>query len=49
MGAVFLPYTSVILANAGVRHKGEGTDIMKPEPFGQIGDGPAEERRAERD
>jgi hypothetical protein len=39
----------VILANAGVRTKGEGTDIMKPEPFGQIGGGPAEERRAERD
>ncbi|WP_370188772.1 DUF3099 domain-containing protein [Aeromicrobium sp.] len=49
VGAVFLPYTSVILANAGVRTKGEGTDIMKPEPFGQISDRPAEERRAERD
>lgn len=39
VGAVFLPYTSVILANAGVRTKGEGTDILKPEPFGQIDDG----------
>lgn len=28
-GAVFLPYTSVILANAGVRKKGSG-----PSPFG---------------
>lgn len=28
-GAVFLPYTSVILANAGVRRKGQG-----PSPFG---------------
>lgn len=44
VGAVFLPYTSVILANAGVRTKGEGSDIMKPEPFGQIGEGPAERR-----
>jgi hypothetical protein len=29
VGAVFLPYTSVILANAGVRKKGAG-----PSPFG---------------
>jgi hypothetical protein len=29
VGALLLPYTSVILANAGVRRKGEG-----PSPFG---------------
>jgi len=29
VGAVFLPYTSVVLANAGVRKKGMG-----PSPFG---------------
>ena len=29
VGAVFLPYTSVVLANAGVRKKGAG-----PSPFG---------------
>ncbi|MCW2838675.1 MAG: hypothetical protein JWR55_158, partial [Aeromicrobium sp.] len=29
VGAVFLPYTSVIYANAGVRKKGAG-----PSPFG---------------
>jgi hypothetical protein len=29
VGAVFLPYTSVIYANAGVRKKGDG-----PSPFG---------------
>jgi hypothetical protein len=39
VGAVFLPYTSVILANAGVRSKAEGSDLMKPEPYGEIGDG----------
>lgn len=39
VGAVFLPYTSVILANAGVRSKADGSDLMKPSPFGEIGDG----------
>ena len=39
VGAVFLPYTSVILANAGVRHKASGSDLMTPEPFGEIEDG----------
>lgn len=42
-GAVFLPYTSVILANAGVRHKAEGDDLMEPGPFGEIGDAPRRE------
>ncbi|MGA8988188.1 DUF3099 domain-containing protein [Aeromicrobium sp.] len=35
-GAVFLPYTSVILANAGVRKKGSGPSPFGPEPAGQI-------------
>lgn len=30
VGALLLPYTSVVLANAGVRKKGAG-----PDPFGQ--------------
>lgn len=37
--AVFLPYTSVILANAGVRKHGEGKDFMKPEPYGRLPEG----------
>ena len=37
VGAVFLPYTSVILANAGVRTKAEGDDLMKPGAYGEIG------------
>jgi hypothetical protein len=35
-GAVFLPYTSVVLANAGVRKKGDGPSPFGPEPRGQI-------------
>lgn len=38
-GALILPYTSVILANAGVRSKGRGTDIMPTEPHGALGPG----------
>ena len=34
--AIFLPYTSVILANAGVRRQATGDDIMKPGPVGEI-------------
>jgi hypothetical protein len=34
---VFLPYTSVVLANAGVRKKGEG-----PSPFGAEAQGELE-------
>jgi len=30
-GAVFLPYTSVILANAGVRRRGVGMDAFDPD------------------
>jgi hypothetical protein len=36
VGAVFLPYTSVILANAGVRKKGAGPSPFGPETKGQI-------------
>jgi hypothetical protein len=38
-GALVLPYTSVILANAGIRRKGTGSNIIQPEPFGSIGPG----------
>lgn len=36
VGAVFLPYTSVILANAGVRKKGDGPSPFGPEAKGEI-------------
>ena len=36
VGAHVLPYTSVILANAGTRAKGAGSDIIKPEPHGKL-------------
>ena len=36
VGAVFLPYTSVVLANAGVRKKGSGPSPFGPEAKGQI-------------
>ena len=36
VGAVFLPYTSVVLANAGVRKKGSGPSPFGPETKGQI-------------
>jgi hypothetical protein len=35
-GAVFLPYAAVIIANAGVRRKGEGPSPFGPEPKGEI-------------
>ena len=35
-GALVLPYTSVIFANAGVRTKGRGTNIIAPEPRGKL-------------
>ncbi|RYJ07209.1 MAG: DUF3099 domain-containing protein [Actinomycetales bacterium] len=37
--AVFLPYTSVVMANAGVRKKSEGGTFLSPEPFGEISQG----------
>ena len=41
VGALVLPYTSVIIANAGVRTKGRGTNIMPPEPRGTLEPGPS--------
>lgn len=40
VGALVLPYTSVIFANAGVRTKGRGTNIIPPEPRGKLEPGP---------
>lgn len=40
-GAVFLPYTAVILANAGVRRKSAGPSPFGPEPRGEIEPGPS--------
>lgn len=34
--AIFLPYTSVVLANAGVRKKGTGSDLIDPGPYGEL-------------
>ena len=36
VGAVFLPYIAVVLANAGVRKKGDGPSPFGPEPGKQI-------------
>jgi hypothetical protein len=36
VAAVFLPYTSVVLANAGVRRKGSGPSPFGPEAKGAI-------------
>lgn len=47
--AVFLPYTSVILANAGVRKAPEASSFLKPDPYGEIGTGPADQRDRERE
>jgi len=41
-GAVFLPYTSVILANAGVRRRGAGPSAFDLEPRGEIESGDAD-------
>ncbi len=35
-GAVFLPYTAVILANAGVRRRGKGMDAFDPQVMRQL-------------
>jgi hypothetical protein len=40
VGALVLPYTSVILANAGVRRKGSGSNIIQAEPYGTLDPGP---------
>lgn len=42
--ALLLPYTSVILANAGVRKKGAGPSPFDPEPVGQIEAPPVTDR-----
>jgi hypothetical protein len=39
-GAVFLPYVSVVMANAGVRRKGDGPSPFGPEIAGEIESGP---------
>lgn len=39
IGALLLPYTSVILANAGVRQKGSGTDTFSAPTHGELGPG----------
>ena len=39
--ATFLPYLSVVLANSGVRRKGTGEDVMKPEPYGELSEATA--------
>jgi DUF3099 family protein len=39
VGALVLPYTSVILANAGVRRQGSGSNIIQTEPYGKLGPG----------
>jgi hypothetical protein len=36
VAAIFLPYTSVIYANAGVRRKGAGPSPFGPEPGKQL-------------
>ncbi len=46
--ATFLPYTSVVLANAGVRKKATGSDIMTPDPYGELPSAP-EDRGEPRD
>lgn len=38
-GAVLLPYTSVVLANAGVRKKSPGPDPFDQEPYGELPSG----------
>lgn len=39
IGALLLPYTSVILANAGVRQKGSGTNTFSAPTSGEITSG----------
>lgn len=45
--AVFLPYTSVVMANAGVRKKSEGGTFLSPGPYGEIGQGTTDPTKAE--
>lgn len=39
VGAVFLPYVAVILANAGVRRPSTTAEFVRPEPAGELTDG----------
>lgn len=39
VGAAFLPYTSVILANAGVRRGPSHAEVVQPPARGEIGPG----------
>lgn len=39
VGALFLPYTSVVLANAGVRQKGSGTNTFSAPTHGELTSG----------
>ncbi|MDQ3158262.1 MAG: DUF3099 domain-containing protein [Actinomycetota bacterium] len=36
VAALLLPYTSVVLANAGVRRKGAGSETITQEPYGEL-------------
>ena len=36
VAALLLPYTSVVLANAGVRRKGAGSETFTQEPYGEL-------------
>ena len=38
-GAILLPYTSVVLANAGVRKKGAILDLVEPDAHGELAGG----------
>ena len=42
--ALVLPYTSVIFANAGVRQKASGSNLIDPEPYGTLEQGPSSPR-----
>jgi hypothetical protein len=42
--ALVLPYTSVIFANAGVRQKASGSNLIDPEPYGTLEEGPSSSR-----
>ena len=44
VGALVLPYTSVILANAGARTRAVGNNLIEPEPRGSIERGPSVDR-----
>jgi len=45
-GAILLPYTSVVLANAGVRKKGTSLDLVEPDTRGELSAGEQRESDA---